>query len=85
VRTPQSAIDNWGKPDRTMGTPFVIEARGPFPGRLRHRWRIYLVGDLRGGPYTSFIAGFWTRRGAQAEAVRLRAVCLGCPGEKPND
>lgn len=62
-----------------MDSRLAVEVRGPFPGRRRHRWRVYLAG----GPYTSFVAGCWTRWGAEAAANQTRTDLSNMPGFPP--
>lgn len=63
-----------------MDSGLWIEVRGPFRiGRRRHRWRVYLAG----GPYTSFVAGCWTRRGAEAAAEQTRVDLSNMPEYPP--
>lgn len=56
-----------------MSSGLWIEVQGPFPGRRRHRWRVFLVGGDEHRELSSLVARCWTRSGAEAVADRTRA------------
>ena len=66
-----------------MSSGLSIEVRGPFPGRRRHRWRVFLVGGDEHRELSSIVARCWTRLGAEAVADRTRADLSNMPDFPP--